>query len=73
MNDLKRIFLQLKETTQGLGDIIILSEAVKGKKYPREVIRRVFNSVISKDEYEEDEKSEIIDFLVKYSQSDLVK
>lgn len=68
MNDLKRIFLQLKETTEGLGDVIIMANAVKGKKYPIETIRRAFNNCVSKDEYENEDKVEIVNYLFNHSQ-----
>ncbi len=67
MNDLKRVFLMKKDKFPLLGDVIIMSMSVEGMNYPKEVIRRAFNNCVSKDEYEQSEKNEIINALFSYS------
>jgi hypothetical protein len=67
MNDLKKIFQQYKDKFPNLGDVIIMSISVKQMGYPKEVISRSFNVLVSKEEYESGDKMEIIDSLFKYS------
>ena len=70
MNDLKKRFIEKHEKFPQLGDVIIMSMAVDKMKYPKEVIRNAFNKLVSKEEYELDEKSEIINYLNKYSNNE---
>ena len=66
-NDLKKLFLLNKDKFPDLGDIIILSISVDSKKYSKDIIQKVFNSVISKDEYDNIDKSEILSSLYTYT------
>jgi len=68
MKELKRRFIMMKAENPFLGDVIIFGMAVKGQVYPKEVIQRAFNSLVSKDEYEKEEKAEIVESLLKYTQ-----
>ena len=67
MNNLKKRFLSFREEFPALGDVIIISMAVEGMEYPKRLIQRAFNELVSKDEFAEDEKREIIDGLINYS------
>ena len=67
MNDLKKRFQQFREEHPSLGDVIIMSMAVEGQSYSRELIQRAFNKLVSREEFEQDEKREIIDSLLLYS------
>lgn len=67
MNDLKKRFEKFREEFPALGDVIIMSMATGGMSYPKETIRIAFNKLVSKEEYEMSEKSEIIDSLFLHS------
>lgn len=67
MEDLKRRFDDLRGQITGAGDIIILWYAVNHMRYSDIIIRRAFNQLVSKDEYEEEDKKELIDYLIKYT------
>ncbi len=69
MKELVKRFQQFREEHPALGDVIIMSMAVDGMKYPKLTIQRAFNMFVSKEEYEQDEKREIIESLVAYSQN----
>ena len=68
MNDIKKRFLVFREEHPSLGDVIIMSMAVDGQAYSKPTIQRAFNKLVSKEEYEQDEKREIVESLVNYSQ-----
>lgn len=67
MKELVERFLAVRETTDVHGNIIILSFASSGMKFPKSVIQRVFNKYVEKDEYDASEKKEIIDFLYTHN------
>lgn len=67
MKDLKKRFESFREEHPSLGDVIIMSMAVEGQSYSKELIQRAFNALVSKEEYEQDEKREIVEYLIKYS------
>mgnify|MGYP001559843384 CR=1 FL=1 len=71
MEQLKKRFLRFREEHPVLGDVIIFSMAVEGQGFPKELIQRAYNKLVSKEEYEQDEKKEIIEGLVNYSQKPL--
>lgn len=67
MKDLKKIFLNLKEEHPSHGDVILMWYAVNQMGYSKDIIRKVFNSCVSRDEYDQEDKPEIIDQLFKAS------
>lgn len=67
MNDLKKRFHQFREEHPSLGDVIIMSMAVDSMKYSKTVVQRAFNELVSKEEYEQDEKREIVICLIAYT------
>jgi DNA-directed RNA polymerase subunit L len=72
MKELIKRFQNFREEHPALGDVIIMSMTVEGKQYPKEVIQRAFNKLVSEEEYEQDEKREIIESLLNYSQKPLI-
>lgn len=72
MKELKKRFESFKEEHPSLGDVIIMSMAVESQEYTKEIIQRAFNQLVSKDEYEQDEKREIVESLINYSQKTLI-
>ena len=72
MKELNKRFKRFREENQNLGDVIIMSMAIEGMGYTKELIQRAFNKLVSKDEFEQDEKREIIESLLKYSQKTLI-
>ncbi len=72
MKDLETRFNSFREDFPSLGDVIIMSMAVEEMRYSKEIIRKSFDTLISKDEYDKAERDEIIRFLVNYSQSEKV-
>lgn len=67
MKELEKNFSRYREEHPALGDVIIMSMTVEGMEYPKELIQRAFNKLVSKEEYEQDEKREIIEGLVLHS------
>ena len=60
MKELIKRFQKFREEHPALGDVIIMSMAVESQSYTKEIIQRAFNKLVSKEEYEQDEKREII-------------
>lgn len=69
MKELKKKFLLSKQINPSLGDYIHLSKTIKNTGTDRATIMRLFNAVISKDEFEKNEKAKLIEFLVIQSQN----
>lgn len=67
MKELKKKFLLSKEVNPNLGDYIHLCRAVKNTGTDRATIMRLFNAVVSKDDYDKSEKGELIEYLVVQS------
>lgn len=72
MKELTKRFQSFREEHPALGDVIIMSMAVDSQEYPKEMIQRAFNRLVSKDEYDVSDKREIVEHLVKYSQKTLI-
>ena len=72
MKELNKRFERFREENPNLGDVIIMSMAVEAKLYSKEMIQRAFNKLVSKEEYEQDEKREIVESLYNYSQKTLI-
>lgn len=51
-----------------LGDYINLCSVVKGKFYHPDLIRKSFNELVSRDEYDRSERKDYIDYLIKVTQ-----
>lgn len=68
MKELRRRFAVFKEAYPQLGDVIILWYAVNGQNESRRNILSGFKEFVTKDQFLEEEKSEIIAFLEKASQ-----
>ena len=69
MKEIIKRFNRFREENPNLGDVVIMSMTVGGMEYPKELIQRAFNKLVSKEEYEQDEKREIVDCLINYSQN----
>ena len=67
MKELKKRFQLFREEHPSLGDVIIMSIVVENMNYPKTTIQRAFNELVSKEEYEQNEKSEIVQALFDYS------
>lgn len=67
MKDLENRFNACKNDFPDFGDVIIMWYAVCGMKYPHDIILKVFNKCVNKDEYDQSEKSELIAYLDRYS------
>lgn len=67
MKELKKRFRDFREEHPSLGDVIIMSMSVDSQGYKKTLIQRAFNELVSKEEYEQDEKREIVQSLVDYS------
>lgn len=65
---LEKAFNHYREKYPGLGDVIIMYYVVAGNNLSRTQIVKCFNKMVSKEEYEESEKKELIDFLLSKSQ-----
>lgn len=67
MEDLKRRFLQLRDECTGVSDLIILWYSVNQMGYSDAVVRKAFNTLVSKEEYDSCDKNELIDYLLNYN------
>lgn len=63
MKDLKNRFLLIQEQNPIHGDVILIWYAVNGMNYSKDIIRKVFNLVVSKDQYDPEDKNEILEYL----------
>lgn len=48
---------------KGVGSIIALAKAIKGKNYTEQKIKEAFKKLISKEEYDSCDKAELISWL----------
>lgn len=69
MAELKRRFFMIKEENPDAGDVILMWYACSGKKYTRMMIAQVFRQVVDKDQYEPEDKKELINYLYSASMS----
>lgn len=67
MKELLKRFCRYREEFPSLGDVVIMSLSVENQNYPKSFIQRAFNKLVSTEEYEQDEKREIVESLVNYS------
>lgn len=64
MKDIETTFNQLKENSN-LGDYILFANAIKGRNYPEGSITKMFNKLVSKEEYEKGDKPLLLKHLFK--------
>jgi hypothetical protein len=67
MRSLKRIFNRIRSENPYWSDYTCFAEAVRGRKFSKKTIIRNFNSLVDKENYEKNEKREIIEHLVEIS------
>lgn len=60
MKSLERRFNNIKKRNPLWSDYICFAEAVKGQKFSREAIRRWFNKLVDKDDYDRRDKRKLI-------------
>ena len=66
MKEIETTFNQLKENSN-LGDYILFANSIKGRNYPEGSITKMFNKLVSKEEYERGDKTLLIKHLMKLS------
>jgi len=66
MKEIETTFNQLKENSN-LGDYILFANSIKGRNYPDGSITKMFNKLVSKEEYELSDKSLLMKHLFKLS------
>lgn len=64
MKEIEATFNQLKENSN-LGDYILFANSVKGRNYPEGSITKMFNKLVSKEEYERGDKPLLLKHLLK--------
>jgi len=64
MKEIETTFNKLKEGSN-LGDYILFANSVKGKNYPEGSITKMFNKLVSKEEYERGDKELLMKHLFK--------
>jgi hypothetical protein len=67
MKSLKRVFNKIRSENPYWSDYTCFAEAVRGRKFSKKTIIRNFNSLVDKENYEKNEKREIIEHLVEIS------
>lgn len=70
MSELRRRFALFKADNPCLGDVIILWMAIKNKGYSRRDILKGFKEFVTEDQFLQEEKAEIIEYLEKATQKD---
>lgn len=63
MSELHRRFITIQSQRPEFGAVIIMWYAVNGMKYSKDTIRKVFNLCVPKDEYDKEDKPELIEHL----------
>ena len=66
MKEIETTFNQLKENSN-LGDYILFANSIKGRNYPEGSITKMFNKLVSKDEYERGDKTLLMKHFMKLS------
>ncbi len=64
MKEIETTFNQLKENSN-LGDYILFANSIKGRNYPEGSITKMFNKLVSKEEYERADKPLLMKHLLK--------
>ena len=64
MKEIETTFNQLKENSN-LGDYILFANSIKGRNYPDGSITKMFNKLVSKEEYERSDKPLLLKHLFK--------
>lgn len=70
MKELRRRFALFKTDNPNLGDTIILWMAIKNQGFSRRDILKGFKEFVTEDQFLEEEKGEIIDYLEKATQKE---
>ena len=63
MNEIKNRFELYQSKHPNIGDYICLCEVIKGMKYTKPVIKNSFLKLVSREEYDFEEKEEYINYL----------
>lgn len=66
MKEIETTFNQLKENSN-LGDYILFANSIRGRNYPEGSITKMFNKLVSKEEYERGDKALLMKHLMKLS------
>ena len=66
MKEIETTFNQLKENSN-LGDYILFANSIRGRNYPEGSITKMFNKLVSKEEYERVDKPLLMKHLMKLS------
>lgn len=66
MKEIETTFNQLK-INSNLGDYILFANSIRGRNYPEGSITKMFNKLVSKEEYERVDKPLLMKHLMKLS------
>ncbi len=66
MKEIETTFNNLK-INSNLGDYILFANSIKGRNYPEGSITKMFNKLVSKEEYERVDKPLLMKHLMKLS------
>jgi len=64
MKEIETTFNNLK-INSNLGDYILFANSIKGRNYPEGSITKMFNKLVSKEEYERGDKALLMTHLFK--------
>lgn len=70
MKEIKTKFYLIRSDNKycGWGDYVCLCQVIKGRNYKRNDILRAFNKLVSRDEYDWNERKEYQDYLCQITQ-----
>lgn len=63
MRSISRIYKKIQNDNPNLGTYPCLSKAVRNRKFSRKSIVKAFNELMPNDEYEKEDRKELIDCL----------
>jgi hypothetical protein len=67
MKSIKRRFDNIAKRNPNYSSYLCFAEAVKERRFSKQMIQRWFNKLVDKDDYARSEKRETVDFLVSLS------
>lgn len=64
MRSLERVLKKIKDKNPFWSDYICFAEAIKKRSFSKETIRRYFNKLVDKNEYDKKDKKDILKHLL---------
>jgi predicted RNA-binding protein YlxR (DUF448 family) len=69
MKSLERRFRNISENNPHWSSYVCFAEAIWGQKFCKKIIKKYFNKLVERDDYEKRDKKQIIKFLVSLTEA----